>query len=266
VTIFGNDTAVRLSRPGVYDAHVDEKWWVFRGPNGGYISAILLRAMTEAVGDPFRSARSLTVHFLSPPTPGGAQVEVAVEREGRSLTSTSARLLQGGRLLATALAAFSGERAGPEYSELEMPAAPPAADVATRAVEGAPPHTEMFDFRPAVGGAPFTAGNEAVTGGWFRLREPQLADPVVMTSYADGWFPAVFSRTRDPIGVPTVDLTVHFREPLPLPEATPEDFYLVVFRAPLSRGGFMVEDGEIWSPNGQLVAQARQLAVVLSDR
>ena len=95
-----------------------------------------------------------------------------------------------------------GGRDGPEYSELEMPSVPPAADVPTRGVEGAPPHTEMFDFRPAVGGAPFTAGDEALTGGWFRFREPQLANPVVMTAYADGWFPAVFSRTRDPIGVP----------------------------------------------------------------
>jgi acyl-CoA thioesterase len=266
VTIFESDTAVRLRSPGVYEAHVDEKWWVFRGPNGGYIAAILLRAMTEAVGDAARAARSLTVHYLTPPTPGDAQVEVAIEREGRSLTSTAARLLQDGRLVATALAAFSSGRDGPEYSEVQMPPVPPAAEVARRTPEGAPPHTEMFDFRPALGGPPFSAGDEALTGGWFRLREPQLADPVVMTAYADGWFPAVFSRTRDPIGVPTVDLTVHFREPLPLSDAMPEDFYLVVFRAPLSHGGFMVEDGEIWSPDGRLVAQARQLAVVLDGR
>jgi acyl-CoA thioesterase len=85
-----------------------------------------------------------------------------------------------------------------------------------------------------------------------------------MTAYADGWVPAVFSRTREPIGVPTVDLTIHFRAPLPLAGATPDDYYLVVFRAPLSHGGFMVEDGEIWSPDGRLVVQARQLAVVLA--
>jgi acyl-CoA thioesterase len=145
-----------------------------------------------------------------------------------------------------------------------MPSVPAAAEITSRAPEGAPPHTELFDFRPAIGGPPFSAGDEALTGGWFRLREPQLADPVVMTAYADGWFPAVFSRTREPVGVPTVDLTVHFRAPLPLAGATPDDYYLVVFRSPLSHGGFMVEDGEIWSPDGRLVVQARQLAVVLA--
>jgi len=66
------------------------------------------------------------------------------------------------------------------------------------------------------------------------------------------------------VGVPTVDFTMHFRTRLPLAGARPEDYYLVVFRAPLSHDGFVVEDGEIWSEGGQLVAQSRQLAVVLA--
>jgi acyl-CoA thioesterase len=222
--------------------------------------------MTQAVGDDRRPARSLTVHFLVPPEPGEVEVDVAIERAGRSLTNTSARLTQHGRLVATAVGAFSAGREGPEYSELEMPSVPPAEQVPARPVEGAPPHTELFDFRPAIGPPIFSASGQAVTGGWFRLREPQVADPVVVTAYADGWFPAVFSRTREPIGVPTVDFTVHFRAALPLPDAAPDDHYLVVFRAPLSHDGFMVEDGEIWSPRGVLVAQTRQLAAVISSR
>jgi acyl-CoA thioesterase len=235
---------------------------VVRGPNGGYVAAILERAMTDAVGDAQRPARSLTVHFILPPEVGPVDISVQIERQGRSLTSTSARLLQDGRLIATAVGAFSASRHAVEYSELEMPAVPKPDEVPSRVIEGAPPHAQMFDWRPAIGQVPFSAGDEAVTGGWFRLREPQLADPVVLTAYADGWFPALFSRTREPIGVPTVDFTVHFRTGLPLPSAKPADYYLVVFRAPLAHDGFVVEDGEIWSEDGRLVAQTRQLAVV----
>ena len=264
MTTFDTDTGVRRVDAGLFAATIDRKWWVIRGPNGGYVAAILQRAMTEAVGDEARAARSLTVHFLTPPDAGPVDIHTTIERKGRSLTSTSARMVQDGSLIATAIGAFSAGRDAVEYSEVEMPDVPPPEGVPSRAIEGAPAHAQMFDWRPAIGAVPFEQGDRAITGGWFRLREPQLADPVVLTSYADGWFPALFFRTREPVGVPTVDFTVHFRTSLPLPDARPEDYYLVVFRAPLSHDGFVVEDGEIWSQDGQLVAQARQLAVVLS--
>jgi len=264
MTTFDVDTAVERAGDGLYAASIDRKWWIVRGPNGGYVAAILQRAMTQAVDDDGRPARSLTVHFLTPPEAGPVEVHTQIERQGRSLTNTSARLVQGDRLIATAVGAFSARRDAIEYSEVEMPAVPPPADIPSRAIEGAPAHAAMFDWRPAIGAVPFEQGDRAITGGWFRLREPQVADPVVLTSYADGWFPALFFRTREPVGVPTVDFTVHFRTGLPLPGARPEDYYLVLFRAPLSHDGFVVEDGEIWSQDGQLVAQVRQLAVVLS--
>jgi acyl-CoA thioesterase len=263
-TTFDTDTAVQRVAAGRYTATIDRKWWVLRGPNGGYVAAILQRAMTDAVDDARRMARSITVHFIVPPEAGSIDVHVEIERQGRSLTSTSARLVQNGRLIAVAVGAFSAGRDAIEYSELEMPAVPRAEDVPSQSFEGAPAHTAMYDWRPAIGPVPFAEGDRAITGGWFRLREPQLADPVVLAAYADGWFPALFFRSREPIGVPTIDFTVHYRAGLPLPEAKPDDFYLVVFRAPLSHDGFVVEDGEIWSPSGRLVAQARQLAVVLS--
>jgi acyl-CoA thioesterase len=264
VTVFDTDTAVQRVGPELFKARIDPKWWVIRGPNGGYVAAILERAMTEAVGDKARPARSVTVHFIVPPEAGPVDVHTQIDRQGRSLTSTSARLVQGGRLIATAVGAFSAGRDAIEYSEVEMPDVPPPGDVPSHTIDGAPPHAEMFDWRPAVGAVPFAAGDRAITGGWFRLREPQLADPVVLTSYADNWFPALFFRTREPVGVPTVDFTVHFRTGLPLPDADPEDYYLMVFRAPLSHDGFVVEDGEIWSQDGRLIAQSRQLAVVFT--
>ena len=264
MTGFDEDTAVQRVSAGLYAARMDPRWWVIRGPNGGYVAAILQRALTDTVDNNLRAARSLTVHFLTPPDAGAIEIHTRIEREGGSLTSTSARLMQGERLIALAVGAFSAGRTAVEYSEAKMPDVPPPDEVPSRVIEGAPPHAEMLDWRPAIGSVDFTAGGDAITGGWFRLREPQLADPVVLTSYADNWYPALFFRTREPVGIPTVDFTMHFRAGLPLPNACPEDYYLVVFRAPLSHDGFVVEDGEIWSQDGQLVAQSRQLAVVLS--
>ena len=61
-------------------------------------------------------------------------------------------------------------------------------------------------------------------------------------------------------GVPTVDLTVHIRTPVPVDIPTDEPV-LVVFRTREVTGGFLEEDGEIWSRDGRLLALARQLGV-----
>src|SRR3954451_7181830 len=124
MTVFDADTAVQRVGPELFKARIDPKWWVIRGPNGGYVAAILQRAMTQAVGDEGRPARSLTVQFLTPPEAGPVEIHTRIEREGRSLTSTSVRLMQGERLIATAAGAFSAGRHAIEYAEVDMPDVP----------------------------------------------------------------------------------------------------------------------------------------------
>ena len=64
-------------------------------------------------------------------------------------------------------------------------------------------------------------------------------------------------------GFPTVDLNIHFHTALPRPDATPDEFSFGVFRTQIGHQGFVAEDGEIWSRDGSLLAQSRQLAVVM---
>ena len=45
-----------------------------------------------------------------------------------------------------------------------------------------------------------------------------------------------------------------------------DDWYLVTFSSRLSAEGFAEEDGELWSRDGRLLAQSRQLALVLVAR
>ena len=66
--------------------------------------------------------------------------------------------------------------------------------------------------------------------------------------------------------MPTVDLTIHFRSKLPLPDAHPDDYVLATFRTGVAAEGFLEEDGEVWSKDGVLLAQSRQLAAVLPLR
>ena len=45
VTRFERDTAVARAGDGVYDVRIDGGWWIVVGPNGGYLAALVLRAL-----------------------------------------------------------------------------------------------------------------------------------------------------------------------------------------------------------------------------
>ena len=252
---------------------MDTGWWIQRGPNGGYVAAVILRALTLAVDDPARTPRSLTVHYLAPPGQGGVQIVTAIERAGRTLTTVTGRLMQGDKLLALAVAAFATGRPGPSFSDAVMPdVAPPESlePPAMVAPDGtAPvvvPMRERFDERWAVGPPPFTGADEARAGGWLRLVEPRPIDHLLVACLTDAWVPSVFARLTPGAGfsVPTIDLTVHFRGPLPPPGVADDDFLLVAFQTRMLEDGFMEEDGEVWTRDGVLLAQSRQLAAVLT--
>lgn len=261
---FEHDTEVEAVGDGLYRARIDPGWWIARGPNGGYVAAILLRAMARAVGESQRAPRSLTVHYLAPPREGPVQIETRIERSGRSMTTCSARMVQGDRPVALALAAFSLARPGFEHVALRMPEAPPP-ERCTRVERSVPIH-ERYEVRRAFGEPPFSDAADATSGGWIRLREPRVADAPLVAAYADSFPPSVFATFDDSYdrrGLPTVDLTVHFRAPLPLAGALAGEFTLAVFRSRYAKQGFVEEDGEVWSRDGVLLAQSRQLAVIL---
>ena len=265
-TRFERDTAVTPVGDGAFDARLDTAWWVQRGPNGGYLAAIILRAFVEAVGDDERAPRSLTVHYAAPPVEGPVSVRTRIERAGRSLTSVSARMEQGDRLIAVAVAALSKPRPGPEFCDLDMPVVAPPESIPPRPPPAeAPPIAHRWDTRFAVGQHPFDGqpGREALGGGWIRLEEPQMLDAPAVAAVADAWIPPIFSRTHEPLVVPTIDLTVHFRTALPHPGIAADGFLLAVFRTGVAADGFLEEDGEVWAPDGTLVAQSRQLAAIL---
>ncbi len=262
---FASHTAVRAAGGGVYDANVDPSWWIIRGPNGGYLAAIVARAVLAEVAGTGQRLRSLTVHYLRAPAAGPCRVEVTVERRGRTLTTLSLRVMQEGRPVILGLAATAVDRPGPAFSDLPMPHAEPPADptpVVPSPRDAPPiPMRDHYDMQPRLG-ADRASGeviDDALTGGWIRLADPDDVDDVVVAALADAWRPAVFSRIAEPLGVPTIDLTIHFRDE---PPGRP-DWTFTRFRSRHAVGGYVEEDGELWSSDGRLLAQCRQLAVEL---
>jgi acyl-CoA thioesterase len=262
---FDADTAVEELGDGRFAAAMSERWWVGKGPNGGYVAAVLLRAIQASAGAE-RAPRSLTVHYQRAPLAGPVEIEVTVEREGGRVSFLSARMSQAGKVQATAQAVLSQNWSEEEVlNEARMPAAGEPGELQTfdpGAIAGAPRMLQNYRFRSALGEPAFSGGSPQ-TGAWIRSREPRLLDAPLAAALLDTWFPAPFVRLQRPHGAPTIDYTVHFRSPLPPAQAGPEDAYLVSFESSLARHGFFEEDGELWSADGVLLAQSRQLALLL---
>lgn len=260
-TDFATDTAITAVGPGAWEGELRRGWWIVRGPNGGYLAAIVLRAILATVDDPDRRPRSLTLHYIAPATDGPVRLETSVERSGRSLTTVTARMLQDGEAKVLAVAAIAADRPAPEWSTLEAPSAPAVETIAEHAE---PPHVPLaarFEQR-WVEGRPFTRAARARTVGWIRPAVPTPIDWCLVAALTDAWLPAVFVKHEGFAAVPTVDLTIHFRDPLP-PGDTTGAWSLVRFTTDVSSSGYLEEDGEVWSAGGRLLAQSRQLAVFL---
>ena len=265
MTAYERATAVQRIDDDRFKAKIHPGWWVVRGPHGGYISAIVLRALTERLDDPSRHIRSFTTHFTAAPTEAPLTIATSVDRVGRAMSFLSAKMEQDGVIVATALAAFSEPWSGFEFDDAPMPEvpSPERSFEIPKEGENIPAFLGNFDMRACFGALPFSGHHEAVVGGWYRLNEPQVVGPIVMSTLLDAWAPAVFPKATEMVVCPTIDLTMHFREPLPLDGAGPDDYYLGRFSSSLGKQGFFEEDGEVWSADGRLIAQCRQLALAL---
>ncbi len=260
---FDEDIELRPSgRDGVWDGEIAPGWETPRGPLGGYVMAILMHALELAVADPARQARSVTAHFLRVPAEGPVEVSAALERRGRSLSSVSGRLSQGGRPVVLALGAYSKPWQGPRLEGPPMPEVAPAepgvsADTAPRGGE-APAFAGRLSFQHRFGEPAFSGAERGETGGWLALRERRPLGAPEIAVLADAWFPAPWPRLARFAPAPTVDLTIHFRSPLPV-----EGPLLARFHNDYVRDGFFDEDGVLWAADGSLVAQSRQLGLLL---
>ena len=196
-------TAVQAVGGGGYTADIDRSWWIIAGPNGGYVAAIVLRAVVAEVADPARRPRSATFHYLRPPAEGPVEVQVTVERSGRSVSYVAARMTQDGRTLVTALVALGVDRDAPaEFDDdsglpvaADGSALPAPEEVAAGEVDPERDVPMRVALRHAVGAGrpPVPArtrrpGRTWVVGSGWRATWP--VDEVVLTAMSDAWLPA----------------------------------------------------------------------------
>ncbi len=283
-TDFDRATAISPLGDGRFAGEVEDGWGAPPGPNGGYLAAIVVRALERELAPAGeRQLRSLALHYLRPSQPGPVEVVVEVVRAGRRFSTGRATVLQNGKETIAALGAFSttGLPGVATWSPLPPDAAPAPARAADRLPSESyrpdsdawlettpemPSIVSRVKVAPRLGGVPFSGrelapGEAAETGGWIELPTPRPIDAAYVALLADVWWPPSLEPLSVPAIAPTIDLTIHIRADLP-PGGLPDQPVLGRFRTAAAVNGTMEEDGELFLPDGTLLAQSRQLALL----
>jgi len=259
---FDEATIARRAGNGRWDLDIDPGWSVRSHPNGGYLMALMVRALLAEVGQ--KDPRSVTAHYLRPTSVGCAEMTVDVFRTGRSLTHAQACLMQGTERVRI-IAAFGelGNIVAPTFP-LIPPAEPTVPfnqagrqqiqevdgctvvdQIDTRVLEGVAPVNEQESRYPCL-------------TSWVRFADGRPPDVLSLFLFSDPFPPAVVRQSQSQ-WVPTVELTVHiWGRPHP-------GWLRARFETRVLKNGYAVEDGELWDEGNNLVAQSRQLALLLPE-
>ncbi|MFE9648722.1 thioesterase family protein [Streptomyces sp. NPDC006365] len=265
---FDRDTAVTRRAPGVYDIDLSAGWTIINAVNGGYLLAVLGRALADTLphGDPF----TISAHYLTASEPGPAVVRTDLVRTGRTLSTGQASLFQyddQGREVERirVLASYGDLDELPDdvRTSAKPPVIPPPAQCFGPADSPAPvPGSSAITDRLMLKLDPSTLGwalgspsGKGEMRAWFGLADGRDADPFSLLLAVDALPPTAFELGLSG-WVPTVELTVHIRcRPAPGP------LRISITTRNLA-GGFLEEDAEVWDSADRLVAQSRQLARV----
>lgn len=266
------DQALHLTPTGdgEFSTELSDGWLIGPAVNGGLLLAVLGRALGITLGasghpDPL----AVSAYFLSAGRPGPATVRTELVREGRSMATGQASVLQTGadgvpveRVRALATYGDLDALTSDVRTFATPPDLPPLEDCVGSEVSpsgmpgGGIPFMQRIDLRLDPSTAGWALGEPTGRGviqGWLRMADGHEPDPLMLLLAVDALPPVTFD-----LGLrgwtPTLELTAHVR-------ARPAPGWLRVRASTRNlAGGLLEEDAEVWDSQDRLVAQSRQLA------
>lgn len=258
---FDTETAV-TANGDLYRGNLSADWNIGDNPNGGYMVACALRAVAESV--PHEDPISITTHFLRPGSPGTEfDVKVTVVRIGRMSSVARATFIQDGKDRLEVLCAF-GDLTATVGIDTELTISPidlpSPEECPQRSGESQGIHLPILnrlDVRIHPEQAKAGTYPIAEVSGWIRFKDGQDPDTFALPVFADAFPPSPFALLGVVGWVPTLELTVHIRR-------RPVSGWIKaqLMTQDLDHGR-MIESGLLWDESGALVAQCRQLGLVM---
>lgn len=215
----------------------------------------------ERAGDPL----TVTVNFCAPLALEEFDVHVRLLRANRSSQHWMAELTQGDNgVVAFATAVFATRRESWSHQQTPMPTAPPPDQIAPLPNAGIANWTEQYQFR-FVDGTPEYNGEtrreepaSAFSRMWLSDTAPRPVDFLSLLSMSDTFFARIFHVLGTIVPIGTVSITTAFHADAADLAAENTTVVLGVADANIFHKNYSDQIGQLWSPNGRLLATTTQ--------
>jgi len=268
-------TALKLENveDNVFIVNPDTNYFVGNTPHGGYLMAIMHKALTNIL--PHSTAISSSVQYLDRIDAKPFELEVETFKTSRGSSSGIVKLKQDDRICTTFTGTCSDFEFMKGYDGLQKPLPKIFKDKAKKDYVKMNYDKISKGFTPAFiqqleclihpdhawwnRGESSDNTNNAARCTAFLEMEGGTPDQFCLSFYSD-ILPPVVSNKYGPLGwIPTITLTTHIRQ-LPSTSEVYADF-----KASNINKGYFEQDCNIWDLDGNLVASSRQLTRILKS-
>jgi acyl-CoA thioesterase len=254
---FDQDTLLAPGEPFSFSGHITENWSINEVPDGGYLMAIIAKAMMHH--SEMRSTPIITANYLSRCEPGEARILIERIAASKQFERFQAQLHQNGEEKVRAFGTFTSENTACGLENYEMSEPRVAKLEKCVPVPELPKYTlfSQVDIRLdpiCTGWVSGELSNNSEMMGWIKFKNDRPFDILSILLVADSFPPAVLSSQGMVAWVPTIEFSVNIRN-LPTTQ-----WLKCIFRTRFITCGLLEEDGEIWDEAGRLIAISRQIA------
>ncbi|KAI9015140.1 thioesterase-like superfamily-domain-containing protein [Gaertneriomyces semiglobifer] len=258
----------RTEGQSTWQGHISDEWMIGSVPHGGYVLSVILvacKAHFSTTGrhpDPI----SITAHYLKPSTPQVPCLITVTDLKPGRLALAQFLVKQGAVTTLVGTVTFGDLRAESGPSRITSKPAFPPVCACTKGVFGRVGGTQKSAIGDKVDvvTAP-QVPDRAERQQWMRFSDGRQADAISLAFFADAYLPVLTNYGKEFLGgdawFPTMELNVQFKAH---PASTSGRWVAQDIRTKYLVNGRHEVDAELWDEDGNLLAIARQMALVVS--
>ena len=241
---------------------IPESWAQGRTIFGGLTGAILCQA-TKIDTDPARRLRNFEVGFARPfEAMKPYEIEIETLANGKTVTIKSARIVQEGKVRATARADYVLPiESNVHIDTFVVPKLKRQDD--SIALEGMqlPNFFNYFDNYVATEAIPFSGKGIPELGGWVRFKDAsqQITD-AHLVCMIDSWPPTASPYYKGFKPLSTISWSIHFAHSAD--RLSPEEHIGYHAKVNFGESGISSSNAEIWGADGKLLAKSVQTNII----